>query len=170
MMKPIMLALAGAMLATVAGAQPFESYAAKSTPVPGTVYVYDTTTTSGSGLVTFNVPLPPNGPYLASFRASFAPLGTTSAPETFVCSLSSNGGVSFAQSTNLSVSNLGTNVGVSAIAPINVNKSTTAIQITCGTADGANWTFGEKVEVALERVASFTNKKLTVVKNEMSNH
>ena len=79
-MKTLGLALAGAMLVTIANAQPFTD---RSSPAVGTVYVYDTKTTSGSGgLLTFSIASPPNGPYMASFRASFAPLGSTTAPET----------------------------------------------------------------------------------------
>jgi hypothetical protein len=145
---------------TGAVSQPFLTN--KTTAAPNTAYTYTTNTAGGTGSQDFQVPSPPDGFYYASFVAAFTPLGSKASPESFSCLLVNKQGI-VAQSTALSNSKLGWNIGVSAGGFVQM-KSKAPLSVSCGPNDDIAWKWARlPVTVTLVSLDAHVAGKLTTV-------
>jgi hypothetical protein len=131
------LVIAGALLLTSASAAPFPT--PELTAAVGTMYLFTTTSTGGTGNQEFSVKLPPNGYYMVSYTANFSPAGSPASPVVFQCLMQSDGN-DISQSTAAAVSESDFAIGVNGQAPVRVLNGTN-VKFYCGTADGSMWTW-----------------------------
>jgi hypothetical protein len=162
----IAFAVFGAVLfATAAVAQPFAD--SSSSPPVGKAYVYKVKGTGGTGTEIYTLAAPPNGDYMVSFDASFAPQGSTASPNKFACWLTANG----TQFAAASAADLGGywDIALSAQAPLAVTSGMT-IQVSCDNEISTPWRYDEvPLKVTFVKLAGKTSGKITASDSISSN-
>jgi hypothetical protein len=151
------IAIAGvAMLgAQYAGAAPGHGSVKQASvdvaPIRNLSHLYTVSTSGGTGQVSFTVPNPASGAYIASFSANFFPQGSPAAPKTFSCYLLKDG-LMRAQATASSTYESGFYVGVNGTNSVKI-LPTSSLTVGCGLADGGAWSWGTRpLQVLLTRV------------------
>lgn len=147
------VAIAGvaALGAQYAGAAPTHQAHAQVAPIRNVSHLYSVSTAGGTGQVTFTVPNPGTGAYIASFSANFYPQGTPAAPKTFSCYIIKDGQLR-TQETATSTYDSGFYIGVNGTNSVKL-LPTTSLTVGCGLADGGDWTWGTRpLQVLLTQV------------------